>query len=197
MQTIASHSGLAGTLGKKEVYDPGKNLRLDVLDVAFTSRGAELTVEVFTNGFWSCPDQRVVVRDAVTDAVLASQGFAPTGYYALGILKSGVVPCRETGILVLPNAGSDKQVVFEMYPGDTSPDAAMARTAPYVQSRSFRLGNLAGRATEQRDDPGPVEETVASLAGPFVRWMLLGTAAYVALSNRKAIANAMGNILEG
>ncbi len=200
MHTAPSHSGLGAGLGAKEIYDPGKNLRLDVLDVAFTSRGTEITVEFFTNAAFYCPDQLVVVRDALTDEILAHQYFEPEGYYAFGFIKSGVIPCRETGVLVLPHASTGRSIVFEMYPGDTSIDEARRREAPYVQSQSFRLEGLRTRAERERDRPGPVEEQIQSALsgtlGPVLRYAGLGLGLYVAWQNRAAISNAIGNLLE-
>lgn len=195
-----SAAGLGAGLGAKEIYDPGKNLRLDVLGVAFTSRGAEITVEVFTNAALHCPDQLVVVRDAGTDQVLAHKYFEPKGYFFGGFIKSGVIPCRETGVLVLPNASTGQSVIFEMYPGGTSIEEAEAREAPYAASQSFRLEGLRTRAEDDQDAPGPVEEQIQSAlsgtVGPVLRYAAVGLGLYVAWQQRTAISNAIGNLLE-
>jgi len=203
MQTTASHtdaeiSALAAShgagLGAKEIYDPGQNLRLDVKDVSWTARGAEVTVEVFTNAAFYCPDVLVVVRDAGSGRLMMGRYFSPEGYYVLGFLKSGLIPCRQTGVLVLPSAERGQNVVFELYSSGADLDALQG-AQPLAQSRAYQLGELRERAQEQRDAPSPVEETVAGYVAPVVKWALIGTGAYVALQNRRAIADAVGNLL--
>lgn len=191
MNTTASHPGL----GAKEIYDPGQNLRLDVKSVAWTPRGAELTVDAMTNAAVYCPEVLLVVRDAVSGQILTARYFNPQGYFFLGFIKSGIVPCRQTAVLVLPDADRGQSVVFEFHDPDTSLDTTTALT-PLAQSRAYRLGQLETRAREQRDAAGPVEETVAATVRPFVKWALLGTGAYVAIQNRDAIAGAFSTLLK-
>jgi hypothetical protein len=191
MQPAGTHPGL----GAKEIYDPGQNLRLDVKSVAWTSRGAEVTVDAMTNAAVYCPEVLLVVRDAMSGRILTARYFDPEGYYFLGFIKSGIVPCRQTAVLILPRAERGQNVVFEFYDPETNLNA-MRGAKPLAQSRAYRLGQLEDRAREQRTVPGPVEETVASTVRPFVKWALLGTGAYVAVQNRDAIAGAFNTLLQ-
>jgi len=192
MEAHASHSS-STELARQELNAPDEGLRVDVLGVSFDDRGAVLSVKVFAEGFFSCPEQLLVVRSGST--VLGHRYVQTEGYSVLG-LKSGLVPCTaRTDIRV--DAGSDASIRFELYDGDVSVDAVESGTADGVVSQSYFLDDLADIAerTSASGGGGPIQSAISSSVTPIVKGGLSLAGVYLVVDNLGLISDLTRGLL--
>jgi len=176
MQTLSSHTGarLADgrpDLGKRELYEPEEDLRVDVLGVTFDDRGALLRLKVFSDAFFSCPQHLLLVRSS-GGQVLGFRYLQTEGTSFLG-LKSGLVPCTAEVDLRIQPASRQTGIQFELYPGDVSEEAATSGSAGGIVSPTYFLDDLADvarRTAKESEEAGPIESAVGAAVSPLIKW---------------------------
>jgi hypothetical protein len=191
MEAHASHSG-STELARQELNAPDEGLRVDVLGVSFDDQGALLSVKVFAEEFFSCPEQLLVVRSGST--VLGHRYVQTEGYSVFG-LKSGLVPCTATTDIRI-DAGSDSSIQFELYDGDVSVDAVESGTADGVVSQSYFLDDLADVAERtSQSKTGPIQSAISSSVTPIVKGGLSLAGVYLVVDNLGLISDLTRGLL--
>ena len=179
-------------LGKRELYAPEQDLRVDVRGVTFDDRGARLRLKLFSDGFLSCPKHLLVVRSS-GGQVLGYRYVQTEGYSVLG-LKSGLVPCTAEVSLRIQPASRQTGIRFEVYPGDVAEEVATGNASGADGARSQTyflddLANVARRNREEAEEAGPVESAVSAAVSPVLKWGTGLVGLYLVLDNRELISD--------